>query len=147
MTTALTLAGLAEDIEKLSVDAVEKLNTIKKEDFTSPLDFIHDQAKLIGYVDRMDQAKVLIGKSKVVEEFSLLLKIEMDAQTKQYIDARKAIPDITVETIDAEKNMIKRGTINGKILAVTHLGVIISSTDNTLAKELVIKLGKDSPIG
>lgn len=148
MTSIVTIASLNEDIEKLIRYSQVKLDSIKEKEFANPLDFTHNKAKLKGYLERMDEAKILLGKSKEVEEFSLLLKKEIDAQTNGYTKLRSDILDKEENGEDSNIDglMYGRGLVNGKILAITHLGVLINTADNTLAKELVIKLGKDKPI-
>lgn len=149
-TEPITLASIHTDIGKLISQSKAKMEELKEEDFANPLDFIHTKAKLQGYLERMDEAKVLLGKSKEIEEFSLLLKKEIDVQTPGYADVRMQILNKEEDENDLtppEDIMHDRGLVNGRILAITHLGVLINTADNTLAKELAIKLGKDKPVG
>lgn len=150
MNEQITIASLSEDLGKLEKLHREKLDSIKEEDFANPLDFIHDKAKNTGYIERIDEAKVLLGKSKAVEEFSLLLKKEIDQQTEGYTSMRTEIlnkEEDEEDTTPVEVLMGSRGLLNGRILANTHLRVLITTTDNTMAKELAIKLGLNNPIG
>lgn len=150
MSREISLANLDKDLCKLEEITQKKLDGITSENFANPLDFIHDKFKSVGYLERVDESKILLGKSKVVEEFSLLLKKEIDKQTDGYTSMRM---DILNKEEDEEDNtppeelMEQRGLLNGRILANIHLKVLITTTDNMLAKELAIKLGLNIPTG
>lgn len=150
MSREISLANLDKDLCKLEEITQKKLDGITSENFANPLDFIHDKFKSVGYLERVDESKILLGKSKFVEEFSLLLKKEIDKQTDGYTSMRM---DILNKEEDEEDNtppeelMEQRGLLNGRILANIHLKVLITTTDNMLAKELAIKLGLNIPTG
>jgi len=150
MHGTITNTKIATDLDKLISIKKDELDSLDEKDFANSLDFIHNKAKAEGYIARMDEAKVLLGKSKESEEFLLLIKKEIDAQTKGYTEIRIGILDKEENENDntsPEDLMYERGLVNGRILAITHLGVLINTADNTIAKELAIKLGKNTPIG